>query len=161
MKLLSKIDSKNSIVDLQTLIDIVHPVGSYYWSSDPTSPNELFNRGGVTTNWTQITDRFVLAAGKANMVGSTGGEATHKLTLDEMPSHSHSFGSSEYVPSSNKRDIVNVYEENRVGSSYRVPGISNIGAGWRYVSGTTRGGGNIPHNNMPPYIVAYCWRRIS
>lgn len=45
MKLLSKIDSKNSVVDLQTLIDIAHPVGSYYWSSDSTSPNELFNGG--------------------------------------------------------------------------------------------------------------------
>ena len=47
MKLFSKIDTKNSIVDLQTLIDIAHPVGSYYWSSDPTSPNELFNGGGL------------------------------------------------------------------------------------------------------------------
>lgn len=45
MKLFSKIDTKNSIVDLQTLIDIAHPVGSYYWSSDSTSPNELFNGG--------------------------------------------------------------------------------------------------------------------
>ena len=47
MKLFSKIDLKNSIVDLQTLIDIAHPVGSYYWSSDPTSPNELFNGEGL------------------------------------------------------------------------------------------------------------------
>lgn len=36
----------SNIVDFQTLIDIAHPVGSYYWSSNPTSPNVLFNGGG-------------------------------------------------------------------------------------------------------------------
>ena len=64
---------------------------SLYSSSKPTNPSTLF--GGT---WKQITDCFILAAGEIGKDGAkkadvTGGSATHKLTVDEMPSHSHSF----------------------------------------------------------------------
>lgn len=32
---------------------------------------------------------FLLACGNTYSNGATGGEATHTLTVDEMPSHSH------------------------------------------------------------------------
>ena len=44
------------------------------------------------------------------------------------------------------------------------PGSENIYP-YRYndnyftTSTTNYKGGNQPHNNMPPYITAYCWRR--
>ena len=66
-------------------------MGSLYSSSKPTNPSTLF--GGT---WKQITDCFILAAGEIGKDGAkkadvTGGSATHKLTVDEMPSHSHTF----------------------------------------------------------------------
>lgn len=36
-----------------------------------------------------LRDRFVLGAGNTYAAGETGGEATHKLTASEMPSHGH------------------------------------------------------------------------
>ena len=39
-------------------LDINHPVGSLYWSTDPTNPHDLF--GGT---WERIKDRMILAVG--------------------------------------------------------------------------------------------------
>lgn len=64
---------------------MAHPVGSFYTSTDPTSPEVLF--GG---KWTQVKDRMIVGAGGDFGVLTTGGERTHTLTQAEMPSHSHS-----------------------------------------------------------------------
>ena len=38
-----------------------------------------------------LRDRFVVGAGGGYSVGAKGGEASHVLTLEEMPSHNHSY----------------------------------------------------------------------
>lgn len=62
------------------LLDIVYPVGSIYHSMDATSPVDFI--GGT---WTKIKT-FLYGADTANQ---TGGEATHTLTVNEMPAHGH------------------------------------------------------------------------
>ena len=64
-----------------------HPVGSLYWTSKKENPAVTF--GGGT--WKQIEDCFILAAGSTYKVEATGGKKNHTLTVDEMPSHSHTF----------------------------------------------------------------------
>lgn len=64
-----------------------HPVGSLYWTSSTENPATTF--GGGT--WTQIKDKFILAAGDTYANGNTGGAATVTLTADQIPSHNHSF----------------------------------------------------------------------
>ena len=76
------------------LLNLVYPVGSIYWSSNNTNPGTLF--GGT---WTQIKDKFILAAGDSYTNGATGGAATVTLTVSNMPSHSHSFTPSGNVSS--------------------------------------------------------------
>ena len=49
-------------------------------SLEPTDPATLF--GGT---WERIQGRFLLAASDEYEAGSSGGEATHKLTVSEMP----------------------------------------------------------------------------
>ena len=62
-----------------------YPVGSYYISSDATSPATLF--GGT---WARVQDRMILAAGTTyKTIGSTGGSATKTLTIANMPNHGH------------------------------------------------------------------------
>jgi hypothetical protein len=61
-----------------------HPVGSLYWSSKNTNPSQLF--GGT---WTQLKDKFILAAGDTYTNGATGGAATVTLTVNQIPSHTH------------------------------------------------------------------------
>lgn len=62
------------------LMDIVYPVGSIYQSMNATSPASSI--GGT---WTQLKT-FLYGA---NTAKQTGGEATHTLTVNEMPSHAH------------------------------------------------------------------------
>lgn len=128
------------------LLDLIHPVGSIYWSTNITSPETLF--GGT---WEQIKDTFILAAGDSYSAGSTGGEANHTLTIDELPSHRH------YLK------YGNVY----IGYLNSNAAKSNNQALYKYnvsredaLYGEDRGG-NQPHNNMPPYLVAYCWKRTA
>ena len=124
--------------------DDIYPVGSIYMSVNSTNPRTLF--GGT---WTQLKDRFLLGAGSTYTNGSTGGEASHTLTVNEMPSHSH----PQYVT---------------VGSGGSLSANCDYDS---YVSGKARkssqnvstdpaGGGN-SHNNMPPYLVVYMWQRTS
>jgi hypothetical protein len=74
----------NEISSAQLTLDQIYPVGSIYMSVTNTNPQLLF--GG---SWEQIKDTFLLAAGETHTAGSIGGEAEHKLTIDEMPSHAH------------------------------------------------------------------------
>lgn len=60
--------------------DAVHPVGSFYFSIESTSPSSLF--GG---QWTQITGAAIRGAEEMGYVGSD----THTLTIAEIPSHRH------------------------------------------------------------------------
>lgn len=120
-----------------------HPVGSYYWSSESTDPSTLF--GGT---WEQVEDRFVLAAGDSYAVGATGGEATHTLSISEMPSHSH----IQYVTAN----------EHSGGSAERGDwNYDTTGLSLYPQCDTGMAGGGSPHNNMPPYIVSYCWKRTA
>ena len=87
-----KLDEKlKSIDDLtndglkKSLLNFIYPVGSLYWSSKSTNPAELF--GGT---WTQIKDKFILAAGDTYVNGSTGGSDSITLTEANLPSHTHS-----------------------------------------------------------------------
>lgn len=81
--IIDRIDAAESLIaELGSLIDLVHPVGSIYISvSNEKTPDQMF--GGT---WEQIKDRFLLTAGDTYHVGDAdGGEATHKLTENELP----------------------------------------------------------------------------
>lgn len=128
-----------------------HPVGSYYWSSESTDPSALF--GGT---WEQVKDRFVLAAGDSYAVGATGGEAIHTLSLNEMPKIGGKVGPIPVTGTTVAADGVfsrtmdgNVREATSTHEDFSGMVLSFFA------------GGDQPHNNMPPYIVAYCWKRTA
>lgn len=58
----------------------LYPVGSLYFSYENNSPADQF--GGT---WTQITNKVIRSANNVD----TGGSDTHKLTLNELPTHGH------------------------------------------------------------------------
>lgn len=125
-------------------IEIVYPVGSIYTSVSNTDPKLLFGIG----EWEAIEDRFLLSAGN-HAAGETGGEETHLLTTDELPSHSHQY----------KRHSLDRNDSDPT-TGKDAYGVSNKTLDERL--GTTESsGGNKPHNNMPPYLVVYMWKRIS
>ena len=135
-----------------TLWEKIYPVGSIYISANSTSPAELF--GGT---WKQIKDRFLLAAGDTYAAGSTGGEATHTLTVDEMPAHRHSSDSYQYGYSNSYTDKDNYC----TWINHGTPNNNDPTAGESGPVRTSLVGGSNPHNNMPPYLAVYMWQRTA
>ena len=118
----------------------LYPVGSIYISMNSTDPSNYF--GGV---WQRIKKAFLFAADDESYIaGSTGGEETHTLTVQEMPSHVHAFNDYWGVPSGTEKGKAGSYNSS-----------GNTGGSTAYT------GGSQPHNNMPPYLVVYIWQRMS
>lgn len=133
----------------------MYPVGSIYMSVNSTSPASLF--GGT---WEQLKDRFLLGAGSAYAAGSTGGEAAHTLSINEIPSHAgHLYGNAGGV--NEKGDAKGAWlKEININSSL------TTSYGWNYKNNeyypVNRSlGGGAAHNNMPPYLAVYMWKRVS
>ena len=122
------------------------PVGSIYTSTKPTDPHELF--GGT---WEPIQDTFLWCAGPRHAAGTTGGEETHKLIIEEMPAHSHQYNR---LPQSYANTDYSKEEQANFTSSVRAS--SNTENAW-----TESTGRNQPHNNMPPYKSVYAWQRVK
>lgn len=136
------IESINST--LSKMIDTIYPVGSIYLSMTTANPQTLF---GVGT-WERIKDRFLLGCGDSyDTIGITGGEETHTLTVEEMPSHNHT--SSQY----------NAYCNN-YGDKYTTATGSGMWFNPNNIV-TDKTGGGKAHNNMPPYVTCYMWKRVS
>ena len=112
-------------------------------SVNSTDPSTLF--GGT---WQRIQGRFLLAAGGGYNAGSTGGEAEHTLTAAEAPNHSHSFGYHSGSTNSGK------YIASQIG-------LGTYGSRDGYAQTENNTGGGQPHNNMPPYLAVYVWKRTA
>ena len=95
------------------------------------------------TKWTKIEGRFLLGASSAYKVNTTGGEASHTLTINEMPSHNH----TTYCGGT---------------QNFAVQPVVTGAAGWNAVNAlSSSSGGGQAHNNMPPYKVVYIWERTA
>lgn len=130
-------------------IDQIYPVGSIYMSTTNTNPSTIF--GGT---WEQIKDRFLLSAGDTYEAGSTGGEASHTLTIEEMPRHSHELIDDVY------NTAADLAARGDNGGSYnRLPNFSLTNS-YSHVK-AANAGGNKPHENMPPYLTVYMWKRTA
>lgn len=137
------LEDKYGGINQQQLLNLIYPVGSIYMSTANVSPATFL--GGT---WTQIEDTFLLSAGQTYSAGATGGEATHTLTVNEMPKHKHT-------------------------NTLRYSNAGNLGGSLaHFVAQTLYGtasnysvmddaGNDQPHNNMPPYLVVYMWQRTA
>jgi len=166
------------------LLNLVYPVGAIYMSVNSTSPASLF--GGT---WARITGAFLLAAtdggssGASQAAGNTGGAATVTLTEQNMPSHNHSIPALSGTAKSNGNHIHAM--------RYKAPSGGSSGYAWVYgtnnavwaaatesdsmmkstgahthtveTTANTSGskGSGTAHNNMPPYLSVYVWKRTA
>jgi len=130
----NQIDAANEKIDtLNNGLAQLYPVGSIYLSVNDTNPGTFI--GGT---WERLKDQFLLAAGDTYAAGSTGGEAQHTLTMEEVVQNGMWLSDRSYNPRvSTKLSDGNIY------GAY----TSNQNAA--------------PHNNMPPYLAVYMWVRTA
>lgn len=165
-----------------SVFDLIYPIGSIYMSVNSVNPQVLF--GGT---WQQISDTFLLAAGSTYAAGTTGGEAEHTLTAAEsgVPAHGHGFTDPTYKTSGSDGThshtlTMKIAQDVASGSAKYCP--RNNASGTSTSMGTVTGGGHghtitkktsgsvsnntaanasSAHNNMPPYLAVYVWKRTA
>lgn len=124
--------------------DSVYPVGSIYISVNDVNPSELF--GGEWERWGNGRVPVGVSDGdeEFSTAEKTGGEKTHTLTSNEMPSHTHSLSAWH----------------GGVGNGTALQrGWSSSTAAASVSPGST--GGDQAHNNLQPYITCYMWKRTA
>ena len=131
-----------------------HPVGSIYISTSPTfDPATAW--GGT---WKKTADgRCLIGANSTYPLGSTGGEAAHYLTGNEMPPHGHSAGKASGFKLANTgiaKSAIDKYSEQFLWIDQSSKSASSL-------LSTNAEGGGASHNNMQPYLAVYIWERTD
>ena len=122
--------------------------------------------GSTTFNVPDLRDRMVVGASSSKTPGATGGEASHLLTVTEMPSHNHGGATGTGTSGVDSPDHTHTTASGNAFAS----NFGNIwlggGSGWGFegASGATARhahsipalgisaqGGDTAHNNMPPW----------
>lgn len=134
-------DVTNSVNSaIASIMSAVYPIGAVFISATNSMPS-LVAAVGV---WTRLEGRVIIGASTTYAAGSTGGSATHTLTVDEMPSHNHEVSNTFFSGGGGTFSV-----QSFGGSDYnKKPIIEN------------RGGGQA-HNNMQPWKAKYMWERVS
>jgi microcystin-dependent protein len=155
----------------------VWPVGSVFISVVSTNPATLL---GVGT-WAALAPGRVLVgldAGDADFdtVEETGGAKTVTLTEAQIPSHTHvqnahthvqDAHTHQFLPRSGTTGAVSSIVTGTLDTSSSIGGANQphvqaataVNQNTTAVNQNTGGGG--AHSNMPPYLVAYLWKRTA
>lgn len=153
-----------------SLLDLIYPINSIYISVSSTNPGTIF--GGT---WEAFATGKTLVGVDAddtdfNASGKEGGSKTVTLTTDQIPAHQHYFEQDVHgvvqnvklAQTTNQGSPEKNVVKAETGATMSVPERRD----WNgyYGAGdfrTTNTGGNEPHNNMPPYITVYMWKRTA
>ena len=128
-----------------SIFNSIYPVGTIYMTVTEVNPHELF--GGTWVSW----GRSRVPVGVNNSIADfstierIGGEIAHTLTTEEMPSHTHNLIGGAV------QGLTAVAEGSFISGVWSSPGQNLI----------TSSGGNAAHNNLPPYITCYMWKRVA
>ena len=183
----------NNLTNLKKeIINEMYPVGSIYISTSLDTKEKVGEALGGT--WESYgAGRTLVGTGTSDKefkINETGGESTHKLTIDEMPSHTHTFTGKEVTTSKsgihthrqngwtvvisqgtntggwdivgNSKNTGNVYPANDDPAGGRVTDSAGEHTHTVTANGSNSStGGSKEHNNLQPYTVVYMYKRVS
>lgn len=165
------------------IVNTYPPVGTVISFADGTDPNKIWKH----TKWEKFGEgRVLVGAGTYTengttytyKVGDTGGEAMHKLTIDEIAAHGHSISVSTTEISGSISS--NMGTDQSPSASGCVS--AHYGAQWRckadynnasYYNGfnirvshshsgsASSTGGNAKHENRAPFVAVNRWKRTA
>ncbi len=140
----SSVSGTPASVSRDEILNYAFPIGSIKMTATNENPGNTL--GGVWERWGQ--GRFPLSVGDEEGLNESeiiGGEKEHALTIDEIPSHAHSLS----LPIG--EEVVSLkYNGQMNGINPEVT-----------VKTTEESGGGMAHNNMPPFITCYFWKRTA
>ena len=167
-------------LDKTSILNLVYPVGSIYMSANNVSPQTFL--GGTWVAWGAGRVPVGVSSSDTdfNTAEKTGGEKTHRLSVDEMPWHDHS-GTNSTVetvtihtrPTGGLLEHLGIrtytvkYDVNEQTQEYM---ISPAGGQTLDVEngtvinsqyGVRPNGSGVAHNNLQPYITCYMWKRTA
>ena len=136
------------------IFNMIYPVGSIYISTSENNPSTLF--GGT---WERIEDTFLLASGSSYAAGSTGGAEKVSLTQGQLPkiTGSITFGTGSSPVVSDLRSANGVFTATgdaivSTKTNYSMTAYQKVNLAF---------GNNESHNNMPPYLAVFVWKRTA
>ena len=169
------------------LVDILYPVGYIYMSTNSANPGTLF----PGTTWEAYAQgRVLIGAGtgtdsrseqKTFTAGSTGGEYNHQLTVGEIACHTHTASSSSAGNHKHRSGVAikinhgdtpaystEGYESGSAsdyamyaGDSANALSVTSTTGSHSHTVTINNTGGEQAHNNIPPYVSIYVWRRTG
>lgn len=163
----------------QIILNTVCRVGNIIITT--TSDNPSTYLGGTWVAWGSGKVPVGVNTSDADFatVEKTGGEKTHKLTVDELAKHEHSGTSSSmstegYTKSIGESATVIGYK-GTITHTVKIETVNNSSSTSYYIDGKLPGGvttnitqeyavkagGGMPHNNLQPYITCYMWKRTA
>lgn len=134
--------------EFKLYVNHMYPVGSIHISVNNVNPGVRF----IGTTWSRVAEgKFIagvgtgidkngIAAGLTAGNDVLSGEYVHKLTIAEMPSHTHNINSFRYIGDRDNDENKGYWDQGGTIS-------------------TEATGGDQPHNNIPPYFGLYVWQR--
>ena len=130
-----------------SILELAFPIGASYVTQTDINPASVLGFG----TWERIKGKVLVGLDEDdenfNTIGKEGGEATHTLTVEEMPSHSHTY---------TKTDVTLKAEYDREFDGY---GADNY---FQNDANTNSVGGDKAHNNLQPYkVIGYMWTRTA
>ena len=122
-----------SAISRTTYANLFNAIGTTYGTGDGSTTFNLPNlKGKIPVGYDANDTDF-------NTVGKTGGEKTHTLTVNEIPSHSHTVNFT-------------INDADYSANVYQLFGGEQTNANASYSKTSKATGGSQAHNNMIPYV---------
>jgi len=156
--------------------NIFYPVGAILISSDSANPATYL---GFGTWVAEAVGRFLVGvdAGDPDFdaSGDTGGAKTHVLTTAEIPAHTHVQDAHTHVQNQHRhqtlqeRSATTGAATTRIARTNDTSSTADTAIFTEYATPTNQNatavnqnaGGGGAHNNLPPFVARYCWRRSA
>ena len=130
-----------------SLVSLLYPIGAIYISSVSTDPSVLL----VGTTWERVEGKFLVGISDTDSTFADGapdiGEKEHTLTVAELPPHTHDY--VDYHRGGGAGNEVGIWH-----NRYDITTNRTTADGSPDLQG-------LAHNNLPPFLPVYIFKRTA